>query len=804
MLIALDATTNGGSTGATTMIYPHTCSGGNRILLVAVANFQNAGSSDTVTAVYYNGKPLTLISPRVQIPGYGGYWESLWYLINPPVGTYNVEIDLSSNVLIVYSASASYTGVDQTNPIDFSNYNLGSDTQQTTGLTVSSASNWIFTMSAITDGIISGGTNVTLRQEPASNFIIGDSNGPVPQGFNQAQTTFNGEYSGNIIAVVLKAAVATYNKLFIENTHSDDLTPLGAGAYLPTSVTQQQEGGQMQWQNINNIKLDNSQYTIALLDSSNITSYFLEVSNFAASLPGNATINGILVEIKGNAMFSTNLTAYLINSDLTHSANKTTVNGALGTTDTIASFGGIGDTWGMSLTPSNIMNVAFGVGVQASNLSGQDGNTVSLDVIKVTIFYTTSSAQLFGRFKKAITKRPQDTYLISDQRTNLLANPSFEQAISSADWRTGVNGGDGQFFVPNNEQFLFNSNSAKVTFSTQNAFLIQTVANLIPGKTYTFSAYVYIAQKGWTNGGPTALIDSTAPTTRLATGNVVTTIGSWQRTSVSYTIPITGVPFGTPTSIQVVLDLTSVTSYGSPTIIYWDGAMLEEGPTLNTWAFSFFPRIMKATTRFFSDLPTVSEIYTTIKGKGWFDSITSSEFNFRSRFTGKTFIDITLPTSDTLTKQPTRIVSDAISNTENFNTLKAYFNNYNDVFVSSEVFKRATTKLISDIAMTSDTMKRATTKALSDVGTTITDIFGRIQRMLNKNETITTSEVFNRITTRLFSDILSTVDIFSEFFFGYTDYYTKKNTTHADKYTDQPASYIDDYTKKSTNYTTKY
>jgi hypothetical protein len=118
MAIAFDATTGGhGETSSNTITFSHTVgSGDNRCLIVRVGITNREYAP--VSGVTYNGTSMTLVTSVVG-------WVStakayVFVLKNPDSGAHNVVITLSASgysSFTTYCAS-SYTGVDQTNPID--------------------------------------------------------------------------------------------------------------------------------------------------------------------------------------------------------------------------------------------------------------------------------------------------------------------------------------------------------------------------------------------------------------------------------------------------------------------------------------------------------------------------------------------------------------------------------------------------------------------------------------------------------------------------------------------------------------
>lgn len=90
--------------------------GSNRILLVFVGKEGTA----TVTGVTYNGVAMTLIDPPGTIDENTLTGLEVYRLVAPATGTNNVVVTMSTNIGgldRVTAVAASFTGVDQTNPI---------------------------------------------------------------------------------------------------------------------------------------------------------------------------------------------------------------------------------------------------------------------------------------------------------------------------------------------------------------------------------------------------------------------------------------------------------------------------------------------------------------------------------------------------------------------------------------------------------------------------------------------------------------------------------------------------------------
>jgi hypothetical protein len=107
MAIALDAATNGGFDGTSSLTFSHTCSGSDRVLFVG---FVWSTSDDDVTGVTYNGVAMTLVAKNLT-----GMNRYLYRLVAPATGANNVVIN-TTNGHTIFAGAVSYTGADATQP----------------------------------------------------------------------------------------------------------------------------------------------------------------------------------------------------------------------------------------------------------------------------------------------------------------------------------------------------------------------------------------------------------------------------------------------------------------------------------------------------------------------------------------------------------------------------------------------------------------------------------------------------------------------------------------------------------------
>ena len=106
---AVSSTSGGGSS----LVFPHTVSGADRLLLVGVSI--NNDNLETVSSVTHGGVPLSLVGAATDSDDAR---VEIWALVNPAEGTADVVVDFSAALTHNAVAGAvSFTGVDQSTPL---------------------------------------------------------------------------------------------------------------------------------------------------------------------------------------------------------------------------------------------------------------------------------------------------------------------------------------------------------------------------------------------------------------------------------------------------------------------------------------------------------------------------------------------------------------------------------------------------------------------------------------------------------------------------------------------------------------
>ncbi len=169
--ISQDARTVGSSASANSLSINHTTgSGSNRLMLVMVTTGFASGTLPSVSAITYGGQNLSLVNG---ISNGSTVRSEIWKLVNPPSGSSNAVISLSSTNPVTATV-ITYTGVDQATPLGTS-VTGGSGKGNAFSLNVASATNDLVVDSFAVDG---DGTNTAPTPSVGSGQTLLESMKP--------------------------------------------------------------------------------------------------------------------------------------------------------------------------------------------------------------------------------------------------------------------------------------------------------------------------------------------------------------------------------------------------------------------------------------------------------------------------------------------------------------------------------------------------------------------------------------------------------------------------------------------------
>lgn len=202
MAVAFDVSSVGAGTGPS---WSHTCSGSNRLLIVATADWVG-GDTDTTTGITYNGVALTKLTAS---KAFNTARSQLWYLVNPASGAHTIAVTSSAGMAFIAS---SYTGVDQSTPLGTPVANTGNSATPTSGSITGQVGNLLVDNVAVLGGggaLTAGGgrTNmgpsITGGWQCESSRVAGTAT-PITMGW----TGYSGDNRWASSAVEILAAAA--------------------------------------------------------------------------------------------------------------------------------------------------------------------------------------------------------------------------------------------------------------------------------------------------------------------------------------------------------------------------------------------------------------------------------------------------------------------------------------------------------------------------------------------------------------------------------------------------------------------
>lgn len=146
--------------------------------------------------------------------------------------------------------------------------------------------------------------------------------------------------------------------------------------------------GTLAWNNPGNITSDDGVYAGMIIN--NQQSHYLRASNFGFTLPADTVVDGIEVRIQKHQSGGTGITDTSIRlfdaSASVAGDNKSTGAAWSTTAETVVTYGGPTDLWGLTPTKADVEDVDWGWGISAS--CGLPARTSNVDVMEMKIYYS--------------------------------------------------------------------------------------------------------------------------------------------------------------------------------------------------------------------------------------------------------------------------------------------------------------------------------------------------------------------------------------------------------------------------------
>lgn len=180
----------------------------------------------------------------------------------------------------------------------------------------------------------------------------------------------------------------------------------------PGTAADDSSFGTISWTNPGNVTVSDNTYATAVYAGSAF-SHWLNVTNFGFSIPSDARIDGIAVNVENSETAGVIIDAsvQLLNMVSGTSDNKASGN-ELPAADAVTVYGGVNDLWGCAWTPAAISSSSFGVRYRGRKSTGGAG-TAQIDYISITVYYTrpTDTQVTVVRFRRP--EPPHDVLLES-------------------------------------------------------------------------------------------------------------------------------------------------------------------------------------------------------------------------------------------------------------------------------------------------------------------------------------------------------------------------------------------------------
>jgi len=169
------------------------------------------------------------------------------------------------------------------------------------------------------------------------------------------------------------------------------------GPNSPATASDTAGVGTLTWVNPTAVySSDNTYTTVNVFGAITSQSHYIACTNYGFSIPSGATIDGIVVEIERKAnnsagsKYVVDFVVKLIKGGTISGSNLADTVTLYPTTDTIATYGGSTNLWGLSWTHTDINASNFGVALSVKVANTLKTNTIaSIDHLRITVYYTT-------------------------------------------------------------------------------------------------------------------------------------------------------------------------------------------------------------------------------------------------------------------------------------------------------------------------------------------------------------------------------------------------------------------------------
>jgi len=228
--------------------------------------------------------------------------------------------------------------------------------------------------------------------------------------------------------------------------------------------------GQIAWSTPSGALTQNDSYATASLTRYNRISHYLKATDFGFSIPSDATIKGIVVEVdryeSGTTLRVTDNSIRLVKGGVIGGDNKSTgASWPSSDTDTYQSYGGSSDLWGLSWAPADINSPNFGVAISAIKDASNHDSTAYVDHIRITVYYNSAPTDIALSNSSVAENEPVNTIVGTLSTTDPDAGDTFTYTLVS-----GTGDTDNGSFNINGSSLR---TSASFDYETKNSYSIR-------------------------------------------------------------------------------------------------------------------------------------------------------------------------------------------------------------------------------------------------------------------------------------------------------------------------------------------
>lgn len=169
------------------------------------------------------------------------------------------------------------------------------------------------------------------------------------------------------------------------------------GVNTPSTVANDASFGVTAWTNPGNATVSDDSYAT---NASTIFTQYLKATDYGFSIPTDATIDGIEMHVELHADFNVGGVSgrrwdeksvrLVVGGIVVGTDYATLVTFPITTSDTTITYGTPTELWGLTISPSDINASNFGAVFAAEENRGDGDNTLYVDSIGLTVYYTTA------------------------------------------------------------------------------------------------------------------------------------------------------------------------------------------------------------------------------------------------------------------------------------------------------------------------------------------------------------------------------------------------------------------------------